>query len=300
MPDFSNNLQAFRLLSFASHANNDTKQYTRLAHVFMYYYILNSTMTRISHPDLETLVSLYDLFRCGSSESFFLELYGVLPAIMSLILETVVIIGRMSCENSQQEITILASDVLKLEEKICALDIAGGLGEEERTIRHQAVSHEDHQQSRPLSDCHISPPQKLSSFTQTQRRFQRCISKTMHQALVLLFFRQVQPTHPMVLQHYVHSIFEGINEHEQLKEECCIDAGFLMWPTFMAASEAKDASLRQNLVRLLRTATNTQVSHDSNLEKLLEKIWTSKSPGTTNDTPWQGVGSDTGCLGCFF
>jgi arginine metabolism regulation protein II len=69
----------------------------------------------------------------------------------------------------------------------------------------------------------------------------------MHDALIVMFFRRVRPINPAVLQHYVESAADHLNEQEAVKGRTGINAPALLWPWFMVASEAIKETIRDKL-----------------------------------------------------
>ena len=71
--------------------------------------------------------------------------------------------------------------------------------------------------------------------------------QAMHDALIVMFFRRVRPVNRMVLQHYVESAADHLNEQEDVKSRTGVKQPALLWPWFMVASEAIREPIRDKL-----------------------------------------------------
>ncbi|KAK5254562.1 arginine metabolism regulation protein II [Exophiala xenobiotica] len=96
---------------------------------------------------------------------------------------------------------------------------------------------------QPIDD-ELSPVQPSSTY---DPQVGSHLVQAMHDALIVMFFRRVRPINPAVLQHYVESAADHLNEQEAVKGRTGINAPALLWPWFMVASEAIKETIRDKL-----------------------------------------------------
>ncbi len=96
---------------------------------------------------------------------------------------------------------------------------------------------------QPIDD-ELSPVQPSSTY---DPQVGPHLVQAMHDALTVMFFRRVRPINRTVLQHYVESAADHLNEQEAVKGRIGINAPALLWPWFMVASEAIRETIRDKL-----------------------------------------------------
>ncbi|EXJ94534.1 hypothetical protein A1O1_02930 [Capronia coronata CBS 617.96] len=97
--------------------------------------------------------------------------------------------------------------------------------------------------------------------------------QAMHDALVVTFFRRVRSVNRMVLQHYVESAADHLNDQEEIKMRTGINAPALLWPWFMVASEAIREPIRQKLRMWASLARRYGGRNLEIAEQVVDEVW---------------------------
>lgn len=95
-----------------------------------------------------------------------------------------------------------------------------------------------------------------------------------HQAIIIFFSQHVRSIHRQHLQPYVRSVMEHIEAIEDIKSRIGITAGPILWPGFVAASEAVGATLQ---ARFLRWFENLEMDYGlgnvSAAKAVINEVW---------------------------
>ncbi|KAL2395791.1 hypothetical protein ABEF95_011452 [Exophiala dermatitidis] len=97
--------------------------------------------------------------------------------------------------------------------------------------------------------------------------------QAMHHALIVMFFRRVRSVNRMVLQHYVESAADHLNDQEEVKMRTGINAPALLWPWFMVASEAIREPIRQKLRMWASLARRYGGRNLEIAEQVVNEVW---------------------------
>lgn len=97
--------------------------------------------------------------------------------------------------------------------------------------------------------------------------------QAMHDALIVMFFRRVRSINRMVLQHYVESAADHLNDQEEVKMRTGINAPALLWPWFMVASEAIHEPIRQKLRMWASLARRYGGQNLEIAEQVVTEVW---------------------------
>jgi arginine metabolism regulation protein II len=125
----------------------------------------------------------------------------------------------------------------------------------------------------------------------------RCMSTAVHHALLIYYFRTVRDTNPVILQHYVESIIDSLEEHARHKVRYApARLNVIVWPSFIAACEAIGVTLRQRCINCLRHAAWAGFRNWEAAEGLVREVWkrrdiTSSANATTS---WRNVMRESG------
>ncbi|KAI1615084.1 arginine metabolism regulation protein II [Exophiala viscosa] len=97
--------------------------------------------------------------------------------------------------------------------------------------------------------------------------------QAMHDALIVMFFRRVRPVNRMVLQHYVESAADHLNEQEDVKSRTGVKQPALLWPWFMVASEAIREPIRDKLRLWSNVARQYGGRNLEIAEQVVTEVW---------------------------
>lgn len=113
--------------------------------------------------------------------------------------------------------------------------------------------------------------------------------QAMHDALIVMFFRRVRPINRMVLQHYVESAADHLNEQEEVKGRTGVNAPALLWPWFMVASESIRDSVRGKL-RLWSSLARQYGGRNLEIaEQVVTEVWRRQDLRLRNSNWWDVV-----------
>jgi hypothetical protein len=110
----------------------------------------------------------------------------------------------------------------------------------------------------------------------------------MHDALIVMFYRRVRKVNRIVLQHYVESAADHMNEQEKIKTQSGINTPALVWPWFMVASEAVQMNTREKLQLWSSHAKRYGGRNLEAAEKVVNEVWRRHDHRQTNAT-WVDV-----------
>lgn len=113
--------------------------------------------------------------------------------------------------------------------------------------------------------------------------------QAMHDALIVMFFRRVRPINRMVLQHYVESAADHLNEQEEVKGRTGVNAPALLWPWFMVASEAIRDSSRDKLRLWSGLARQYGGRNLEIAEQVVTEVWRRQDLRLQNSNWWDVV-----------
>lgn len=99
-------------------------------------------------------------------------------------------------------------------------------------------------------------------------------TRAFHLALVIFFFHQVHHTRQRLLQQYVGSVIYHLEQIEETKTTHGIVAGPLLWPAFIAASQANDPTIRERFISWLQGSDHVGVGTSNATIRLLNQLWT--------------------------
>ena len=99
------------------------------------------------------------------------------------------------------------------------------------------------------------------------------ISRAMHHALLVYFFRRVRHTNPVLLQAHVESVIDHLTAHEQAKKRFKLDAGGIVWPSFIVACEATSPELRQRALGCLCIAGQAGFRNNQPAVMVAKEVW---------------------------
>jgi hypothetical protein len=144
----------------------------------------------------------------------------------------------------------------------------------DRDLTGSACSHPDFQSSCQLledqiCDMNLDGIQGLNVDVLADHRITTYLSHAVHNALIVTFFRRIRRVNRTVLQHYVEATADYLNQQEDIKSRNGIKTPALLWPWFMAASEATGMGTRQ---KFLHWAHNARRYGGRNLEAAEEVI----------------------------
>ncbi|KAF9890817.1 hypothetical protein FE257_005388 [Aspergillus nanangensis] len=98
-----------------------------------------------------------------------------------------------------------------------------------------------------------------------------------HQAIVILFARRVRNMHRHHVQQYVRAVVHHLQQIEHIKHSHNIKAGPVLWPAFVAASEAVSDDTRRDILRWFQAIETHGVATSRETRRKLELWW--QSPG---------------------
>ncbi|KIW10545.1 hypothetical protein PV08_11509 [Exophiala spinifera] len=136
------------------------------------------------------------------------------------------------------------------------------------------------------ADDEMSPAPSLTTYDPEVGSH---LVQAMHDALIVMFFRRVRPINRMVLQHYVESAADHLNEQEEVKGRTGVNAPALLWPWFMVASEAIRDSVRDKLRLWSSLARQYGGRHLEIAEQVVTEVWRRQDQKLRNSTWWDVV-----------
>jgi arginine metabolism regulation protein II len=120
------------------------------------------------------------------------------------------------------------------------------------------------------SDDELSP---MESWSMCDPQVRSHLVQAMHDALIVMFFRRVRQVNRVVLQHYVESAVDHLNEQEEVKGRAGVNAPALLWPWFMVASEAIRPPIRQKLSLWSNLARRYGGRNLEVAEQVVQEVW---------------------------
>lgn len=96
---------------------------------------------------------------------------------------------------------------------------------------------------------------------------------SIHDALVVMFFRRVRKVNSMIVQHYIQRAADYLVQHEELKLRAGINASPLAWPWFIVACEATNKSARQKLLLWVGFARRYGMRNLETAEQIVDEVW---------------------------
>lgn len=135
-------------------------------------------------------------------------------------------------------------------------------------------------------------PADTADSADTPRQMLNCLSRSVHSALLIYFFRSIRKTHPAILQHYVERVVRDLEIHCSLKPRFTpARLNVIVWPSFIAACEAVDKDLRRRAIACLRQAAWAGFCNWEAAETVAREVWRRQDVGNVK-TSWQDVVRD--------
>ncbi|KAK9364929.1 fungal-specific transcription factor domain-containing protein [Lipomyces kononenkoae] len=194
----------------------------------------------------------------------FRHIYGFSSELLSFISRTTYLANEITVlKNKNQQLTVELEDRCKeLENEICAL----------RDDREEAG--EDIITDDPISMafshaimCHLTI--------------------AIHSAIVIFFYRRVRELHPLLLQSYVDKTITSLELFEQEKRNFSFANCGIVWPGFIAATEAIELNLRERSYRLLKNCAQTSGMHNYDVAaKVLQYLWRAREDSGNSNMTW--------------
>lgn len=126
----------------------------------------------------------------------------------------------------------------------------------------------------------------------TSQQMLNCISRALHSAILIYFYKSVRKTHPMILQHYVESVLRDLEIHDSLKSRFTpARLNVIVWPSFIAACEAVNEDLRRRAIACLRHAAWAGFCNWEVAEIVTREVWRRQDVGNVRAS-WQEVVRD--------
>lgn len=172
-------------------------------------------------------------------------IYGVPPKLLALLRRACRLLSQKEHEITSSNLT-LASE--QLEEDILEWPI------------NDAVRHLD---SWPLS---------IGNKLILQHHM-----RAFHQAIIIFFCRRVQRMHRRHVQQYVKTVIHHLKEIEKIKQEQHIWAGPVLWPAFVAASEAISQDTEVEILQWFELIEKHGVWTTRRTREALQKLWKEKN-----------------------
>lgn len=123
----------------------------------------------------------------------------------------------------------------------------------------------------------------------TSQQMLNCLSRAVHSAILIYFFRSVRKTHPVILQHYVESVLRDLEIHTSLKARFTpARLNVIVWPSFIAACEAVNEDLRRRAIACLRQAAWAGLCNWEVAETVAHEVWRRQDAGNVKAS-WQEV-----------
>ena len=190
----------------------------------------------------------------------FIKLFGISQALVDLISRTTVLGNELDeFHNSYSNHTTLAAfnvRISTLEHEILHLTTIPPIPSYDNIHDSQAVSETE--------------------------RLSNALASAFHAALKVYFFRRIHNTNPILLQDFVQTSFRHLNLHHEIKEEAFIDAGFMLWPAFIAGCEAMDDEMQQSAVEYLRRIERCGFRNAAAAEAVMQGVWAKRKQRLDN------------------
>lgn len=98
-----------------------------------------------------------------------------------------------------------------------------------------------------------------------------------HSAIIIFFYRRIRNVHPLMLQHHAEKTISSLEKFETEKRSLCLTNCGIVWPGFMAASEALDEGLRERSRVLLRGCARATGMRNFDVAcDVVESVWAMK------------------------
>lgn len=132
----------------------------------------------------------------------------------------------------------------------------------------------------------IIMPMKETAITMIQCHMVTAI----HHALIIYFFRCVRSTNPLILQQYVGSVLENLEDHYRLKALYYPDArlGTIVWPSFIAACDATGIEMRSRAIACMRHAKVGGFRNAESAERVVKELWRRRDGGNVS-LSWRDI-----------
>ncbi|KAF2136914.1 uncharacterized protein K452DRAFT_236777 [Aplosporella prunicola CBS 121167] len=125
------------------------------------------------------------------------------------------------------------------------------------------------------------------SLLDSNRRVVHHLLLSLHQALIIFFYRRVYDVNPMILQQYAE---QTIYHLKKIEEEDQATGGYTagtVWPGFIAGCEALSTQLQEKFSLWFKSsATASGLPVFGTAKKIAEGVWTKRVQGGDNNISW--------------
>ncbi|KZF19096.1 hypothetical protein L228DRAFT_251186 [Xylona heveae TC161] len=185
-----------------------------------------------------------------ASENLFAGIYGIPESLLSLLSKT----------------TCLANEILANTD--LQLPIPLDLIEKSKLLENEIVSRQ-WEAFEELSSCRDE-----SQDLPANRTIMHHMNNAIHSALLVYFYRRVSNLNPMILQSHVDIIIASLCQCEQEMTNASIVNCGILWPGFIAATEALGEGRQREISRFLRASAQTSgMRHFEVAADLAEEVW---------------------------
>lgn len=234
-----------------------------------------------SHHDLYdelalSTVNLPDMV-AGSSEAEDQEdaIYGIPSSLLMLISQTSILADELDTFSIQYPHLSTPQDLAQrarlIENQICAWE--------------QEILESSHGESpHPLFPSQLCPTYAQANVSHKEEALSvsRNVYHAMYFALVVYFFRRVRQTNPILLQSYIELVIENLNAHDQAIKLFNLNAGGIVWPSFIVACEATSADLRRRTLDCLYNNGSHGYRNYESAVRVVKEVWRRRDDGLSN------------------
>lgn len=185
----------------------------------------------------------------SESKSFSCEFIYAMPQ------DLIIIVGR--CTNLVQDINLFWAE------------------NPDSVLPHDLVSRCDAVEAQIL-DWPIEAALSSPCFRQATKETQSIIyhqTHAFHQATIIFFLQHIRPVHRYHLQYYVLAVLNHIVAIEAIKTAERVVGGALLWPGFIAGSEAADEVLQKRFLAWFDWVGSKGIGSSRAARRVLVEVW---------------------------
>lgn len=98
-------------------------------------------------------------------------------------------------------------------------------------------------------------------------------SRAFHHALVIFWHCWVRKMHRRYVQPFIEKVIVHMEQIELVKQEFCIQSGHMLWPAFIAASQALDPEVQIRFLKWFDTIAKEGIGSSRISKGILVDIW---------------------------
>ncbi|KAH8805348.1 fungal-specific transcription factor domain-containing protein [Xylogone sp. PMI_703] len=207
-------------------------------------------------------------------------IYGIPSGLLMLISQTSILADELDTFTIQHPHLAIPEDLARraqmIENQICTWELE--LMENASSTSVQSLT-----PSLPPSSSNASLPREDGV-----RSVSQSVSNAMYYALLVYFFRRVRHTNPVLLQIYVEHVVANLNAHDEAIKLFNLNAGGIVWPSFIVACEASSADLRHRTLQCLYNAGSHGFRNYESAVSVVKEVWRRRDRGSS-DVSWVDV-----------